>query len=453
MLAADWVPPEAWHWTAHEQQIFQVLMAGGEFEGRTPEEKAAAGFTLTAHRHWTVKGTFISQVLRELGHELPIGIKLQGVKINGKIDIENIQIDKVISLEHCYIVGPIIAVGSKFLWFSLTGSVLEGYLDMRSANISGGLFLRDGFKSLTSTLLRDTVVSGTIDCSRAVFKYSSDRIDDLKDTAEGESCSLARCSASALFWRDMPEPPTGIVNLRNCRIGSLRDCINNPADVARDWPAAGGLRMSGLKYEDRTSSDPDALLAWIGLQNIKESRYGSYQTAIKLLSDNGQELSANKIIVAKQRYIAQHEQSVLNSLLRRLYIGLSDAGVGTDRIAGFALLAFILSFLIVLAADSRGEFVPKSNDILKDACFTSASKPCLNWVPYRSFFIPSYYPQFNPFGYTVDLFVPGVSYGVAADWRPESDAMTAVTVAIRAIGFLLTGLLVVCASGIARFAR
>ena len=453
MPPAGWLPPEAW--TAHERQIFQVLIAGGEYEGRTPDEQAAAGFRPTAHQPVTVKGTFISQVLRELAHELPIGIKLQGVKINGKIDIENIQIDKVISLEHCYIVGPIIAVGSKFLWFSLTGSVLEGYLDMRSS-VSGGIFLRWGLTSLTSTLLRDTSVTGPIDCDRAVFKYDSLGLignGQFAQDAQGESCSLARCSASALFWRDMPEPPTGIVNLRNCRIGSLRDCINNPADVARDWPAAGGLRMSGLKYEDRTSSDPDALLAWIGLQNIKESRYGSYQTAIKLLSDNGQELSANKIIVAKQRYIAQHEQSVLNSLLRRLYIGLSDAGVGTDRIAVITLLAFILSFVIVLTADSRGEFVPKSNDILKDACFTSASKPCLNWVPYRSFFIPSYYPQFNPFGYTVDLFVPGVSYGVAADWRPVSDAMTAVTVAIRAIGFLLTGLLVVCVSGIARFAR
>jgi hypothetical protein len=334
--------------------------------------------------------------------------------------------------------------------------VLENYFDMRSSVVSGGVFLRWGFTSLTSTLLRDTSVTGPIDCDGAIFKYDSLGLignGAFAQDTQGESCSLARCSASALFWRNMREPPTGIVNLRNCRIGSLRDHIDNLADVARDWPAAGRLRISGLKYEERTSSDPDALLAWISLQDAGESRYSSFQTAIKLLSDNGQELSANRIIVAKQRYIAQHEQSVFNSLLRRIYIGLSDAGVGTDRIAVITLLAFVLSFGIVVTADSCGEFIPKSTDILKDPCFTNAGKLCPNWIPYHGFFIPSYYPRFNPFGYTVDLFVPGISYGVAADWRPMSDAMTAVTLVIRALGLLLTGLLVVCVSGIARFAR
>ena len=42
---------------------------------------------------------------------------------------------------------------------------------------------------------------------------------------------------------------------------------------------------------------------------------------------------------------------------------------------------------------------------------------------------------------------------VAADWRPKNDWLTALTLAIRAMGLLCTSLLVVCVSGIARFAR
>jgi hypothetical protein len=41
----------------------------------------------------------------------------------------------------------------------------------------------------------------------------------------------------------------------------------------------------------------------------------------------------------------------------------------------------------------------------------------------------------------------------AADWRPKNDWLTALTLAIRAMGLLCTGLLVACVSGIARFAR
>ena len=41
----------------------------------------------------------------------------------------------------------------------------------------------------------------------------------------------------------------------------------------------------------------------------------------------------------------------------------------------------------------------------------------------------------------------------AADWRPKNDWLTALTLAIRAMGLLCTGLLVVCVSGSARVAR
>ena len=251
----------------------------------------------------------------------------------------------------------------------------------------------------------------------------------------------------------MPVPPTGIVNLRNCRIGSFRDEINTVADVTRDWPRPGNLRMSGLKYEERTSANPEALLAWIALQTESEVRYGSYQTAIKVLSESGHELSANEIIVAKQRYTAEREHSKLTKVLRYIYIGLSRAGLGTDRIAAITVLAFAACLLIIVAAENCGQFAPKTTEILKDPCF-KMSNPCASgWVPYHQFRIPAYYPKFNSLGYTIDLFIPGVSYGVSADWRPLSDAMTALTLAIRVIGSLLVGLLLVCVSGIARFSR
>src|SRR5262249_35064912 len=211
-------------------------------------------------------------------------------------------------------------------------------------------------------LLRDVSVTGPVDCQGATFKYNAAGIP--ADILADEECfGLARSSASALFWKEMPAPPAGIVSFRNCRIGSLRDDIDDPDNVARDWPAPGKLRISGLKYDERTSTTAASLQAWIELQDPKESRYGSYQTAIKLLLDSGDELNANDLIVAKQRYIAHREQSVLNRWLRRLYILLSQAGIDTHRIARITVAAFVVSWGGVCIAHPPGQVIPQSSGI------------------------------------------------------------------------------------------
>ena len=465
-LPPGWLAPVTW--TDIERHVFAALQSGRAFDMRTDAEKQQAStgsMVVERNRPVTISGTFLSEITRKYTDEFPIGVQLLGVAIDGEVALESVRVEKILSLEQCYFTGPIIARGTKFLWVSLTGSVVEGYVDMRSAIISGAVFLRSGFRSLTSTLLRDITVTGPIDCTGAVFKYDSlGRIGEFTGAAEGESFSLARGIASALFWKDMREPPTGYVNLRNVQIKSLRDGKDevHPKSVGpiwRDWPATGKLRMSGLKYEERTLTEAAPLRAWIELQDSKESRYGSYQTAIKVLSDSGQELSANELTLEKQRYIAKNEQSWLTKRLRYIFIGLSDAGLGTDKIARITGAAFLVSLVAIFYAAHEGGFVPKNNEILKNACF-KISNPCTDpsWKEFpdkqnAKFRVPDYHPEFNSIGYTIDQFVPGVNYGVAADWRPQSDGLTALTVAIRVIGSVLFGLLVVCVSGITRISK
>ncbi len=457
MTVAPIESPADW-WSADEINIFETLKKGIEFDARTEEERQLpkGKTSITGDRPVTISGRFLSDIIRQRGDVLPRGVQIQGVKIEGEVQIENVRSNKILSLEHCFFTGPIIARGTQFLWISLTGSVLTDYFDLRASVISSAVFLRWGFQSLTCTLMRDTAVTGPIDCEDATFRYDSlKRLEHngFAVDAAGESFSLARSSASALFWRNMREQPSGIVNLRNCKLGSFRDSISCADDVARDWPPKGNLRMTGLKYDERTSSDPEALLAWIELQTEDEVRYGSYQTAIKVLTESGHELSANEIILAKQCYTAKREHSVLTKALRYSYIGLSKAGLGTDRIAVITVAAFLVCLIIIANAERAGQFIPKNSDLFKDPCY-DVSKTCWDhWKTYHNFRIPPYYPDFNALGYTIDLFVPGVSYGVANDWRPRSEFMTAVTLAIRVIGSLLVGLLIVCVSGIARFAR
>jgi hypothetical protein len=454
-LDANWTPPTSW--SVVEKEIFESLRKGDVFDKCTADERAdpkGENIATAKHRAVTISGSFLSQIVRSYTDEFPRGVRLRGVAINGPVDIENVQINKILSLQRCYFDGPIIARHCKLLRFDLSGSVLEDGFDLRSSEIAGAVFLRWGFQSLTCTLMRDTTVKGPIECDGAVFKYDSlARIGngDFRISAASESFSLSRSTASALFWQNMRERPEGIVNLRNCKIGSLRDNIKNVGDVSRDWPRQGNLRMSGLKYEDRTSSDPQALLAWIELQDASEVRYGSYQTVIKMLSDSGQETSANEIVVAKQRFTAEREQSKLTWALRKAYISLARAGVGTDRIALITLVAFLLSLAVVFAGERGNQFVPKSADVAK--VFDNPKACPADWIKYGDGCIPTYYPAFNTIGYTIDSFVPGVSIGTSGDWRPREGLMTWLTAAIRVIGSLLIGLLLVCVSGIAKLSR
>src|SRR5579871_3717704 len=257
-LPDNWTAPATW--TAIEKTVFATLQNGVAYDARSAAEQAQAAsrtLVVTRNRPVTISGAFLSEIVRKYTDEFPIGVQLLGVAVDGEVALESVRIEKILSLEHCYFTGPIIARGTKFLWVSLTGSVVEGYFDMRSAIISGAVFLRWGFQSLTSTLLRDITVTGPVDCSGAGFKYDAlRRIGEFGGAAEGESFSLARGIASALFWKEMRERPTGFVNLRNVQVKSLRDGKDEDhpesvEPVRRDWPAAGHLRMSGLKYEEQ----------------------------------------------------------------------------------------------------------------------------------------------------------------------------------------------------------
>jgi hypothetical protein len=437
------------HWTPDEREVFSRLTGGREFDAAAARNVPPAPRG-TRNLPLRVSGSFLSEVARKHMDELPMGVQLRGVLVEGAIDFENVRAEKMISLDECYLEGPIIARNSKFITFSLEGSTLEREMDMRSATVDGPIFLRDGFESKTFVLLRDVVVKGPVDCSRAIFRFNSKAATDLLKDAAGESFSLARSTTSALFWRDMPVAPEGRVNLRDCRIGSFRDHIESLADVERDWPEPGNLRMSGLKYEARTSTNPEPLLAWIGLQDTTENRYGSYQAAINVLLENGHQLSADRLILDKQRFIAEHDTNILNKFLRNFYIVLTDAGINTQKAVLITIALFFVGWVGIGLEEQRGGFAPKSSEIVKDNCY-DPKRSCAGWVTYGDHRIPSYYPKFSAFGYTVDLFVPGVNYGTSADWRPATSESSAVTLAIRIAGIISSALVLLCLSGIARF--
>ena len=391
--------------------------------------------------------------------EFPLGVQIYGVRITGKIDIPDVRVTKVIAVEHCYVDAPIVATDCRFITFSLIGSIMRRAIDMRGSSFEGSLFLRNGFRSEEAILLRDTRITATIDCSKAAFFYNrSATLDpELTETVAGECFSFARSTAAALYWKEMQERPDGFINLRNCRIGSFRDDIDTSGKLERDWPPAPCLRIAGLKYDERTTNNSARLAGWLALQNTadpEEKPYSAYQAAIKTLLDNGHDLDADKMILAKQRLIAANDRNLINKLLRYAYIWLSDAGINASRILRITAVFFVLSVGAVMWLDATGGFAPKSNEILKENCYKApANCQDPDWVTYRGRKLPKYYPPFNPLGYSLDLIVPVLSFGTSADWRPVSNPAIWASIVIRTIGMVCWGLVVFCLSGLARFSR
>ena len=248
-LPEGWTPPTSW--SEIEKEIFSELRAGREVDKRPMDaaKKVLASFVPTDALPDNVSGAFLSEIIRKYMDEFPLGVQIYGVKITGKLEIPDVRVTKVIALEHCHCAAPVVATDCRFITFSLIGSVMRKFVDLRGSGVEGSLFLRRGFRSEEAILLRDMRITGTLDCTAGAFFYNRNgTIDrDIAGHAKGECFSFARSTAAALYWKEMQERPIGLINLRNCRIGSFRDDIGTREKLERDWPSAPCLRIAGTQ--------------------------------------------------------------------------------------------------------------------------------------------------------------------------------------------------------------
>jgi hypothetical protein len=187
------------------------------------------------------------------------------------------------------------------------------------------------------------------------------------------------------FWRKMKMKPIGEIRLFNAKVGQL-------TDDNKSWPHPHCLWIEGFEYDGFGHGAPqsaDDRLNWIALQKGEVFRPQPYEQLAKVFLQMGLEVDARKVLIAKQE--ARHKLGHLSPTSRAWlwFLGKSIRyGYEPWRVFGFMAAMIVIGWVVFSSVDMTAA---------KDA------------------------PLFNPFVYSLELFVPLVDLHQESHYLPSPD--------------------------------
>lgn len=318
-------------------------------------------------------------------------------------------------------------------------------LNADGLDVTGALFLRYGFTALGEVRLLGARIGGTLECSRGSFTnvcgyaFNADRInvtgtvyldDGFKATGEVRlpgahidsqlSCrggSFIRPGGTALNgrglhvaeeWLFTPKSVCGEIDVRGADVNLL-------VDNAEAWP--DGWEGDGLKYQDFSRNAPTDIktrMDWLARQG-GTFRPGPYSHLAAVYRRRGDPEAARKVLVQRERR-RTHE---LSGWRRQLYRGwgvVSAYGYQPSR-AIAALLALIMLGGVVFTVAPMERLV-------------NAPLPFLSGL------------------YAIELAIPLINLGLAADWQPTAGWAVGWMWFTIAVGWFLSGAFLAAITGI-----
>ncbi|MEM5543701.1 hypothetical protein WNY61_13230 [Sulfitobacter sp. AS92] len=246
----------------------------------------------TEIRQLVVRGSFLRELLLgNLGENLlpPKGLVVEGVQINGNVDLRGCSVDCPVSLRKCNIFGDLDLTGATIIELVLTGT-LVGRIHLSEINCKGSIILSYGFRTLYPVVARGAKIGGQLGCSGGEFL--------------GHPLAISLEAAEiqeAFFWRHV-QNLWGIVDLTNTSVGCL-------VDDPDSWPSKGKLRLAGFTYgsvESNTSTIYYDRLDWLERQYephlTDDFRPQPFEQLVKVLHATGRENEAKKVAIRKLNY-------------------------------------------------------------------------------------------------------------------------------------------------------
>jgi hypothetical protein len=180
-------------WTSAEQTLLgsvaaeQVASCGGP-SGTEKDLHAAA---------WSESQTIRAPIIRWLCADRqatryigPKGIHIKGAKINGRLDLQAVNIPFPLCLEDCYISGGVILDFAETRFLSFEGSA-SGPISGDKLVVHGAFLLRQGFHAKGKVWLVGATIAGDLDCSNGKFEKPGDTALDAGQAQIGGSVSLS----------------------------------------------------------------------------------------------------------------------------------------------------------------------------------------------------------------------------------------------------------------------
>jgi hypothetical protein len=209
----------------------------------------------------------------------PRGIQIHAARITGALDLSFVSVPFPLLLRRCCFTDSANLISTDLPALNLGGSrVLSVIAD--GANVKGGLFLRDGFKSEGAVRLLGARIGADLDCSGGAFKNPG---------GHGLSADGADVKGN-VFLRDGFNAE-GAVRLLGAQIGGTLDCsggtFKNPG---KDALCADGADVKGNVFlREGFSAEGGVRLVGAQIDGSLECRGGTFKNPGKhaLSADDG----------------------------------------------------------------------------------------------------------------------------------------------------------------------
>jgi hypothetical protein len=256
--------------------------------------------------------------------------------------------------------------------------------------VRGQAFLRQGFQTDGAASLISATIAGNLDCDAGTF-HNPHHI----------ALNLARGQVGgAVIMQDFRAE--GMLSLEDASAGQLRD-------EEASWPTPGNLLLHGFVYKTITGpTDVKARRAWLKRQPATSFSPQPYQQLAKVLRETGHEVAAKRILIAKEW--ARRKSGGLGRGARvGNWLLLLTVGYGylPYLALGWAVLWVVLGGFLFGAGYNERIVIPTKAEAYEPDKKTWQKQ------------VTAFYPDFNPWLYSLDTFVPIINFGQKDYWAPE----------------------------------
>jgi len=277
----------------------------------------------------------------------------------------------------------------------LDGTVIKGSkaihvaLNAQGAFIKNTVFLRGGFSARGTVIFSSANIGGDLNCRGAKLDKST-----LDDGSDGDLAfsALNTTITGSLIWEQMGTKPKGPICLMNTRAGKLNDDIDSwPIHYAKS--DSRDLLLENFTYNSCSTISAEDRLAWLRSQTDYSPQ--PYEQAARVLRLLGQVADARKIARAKQNDLRRRGHLSRGSKCWNFFLDLTlGQGYQVWRVPLIALAIIITGGFIFGHAADLGAMMSIKKDINQ--------------------------PDFQPFMYSADVFLPVINLHQKDYWLPST---------------------------------
>jgi hypothetical protein len=330
-------------------------------------------------------------------------LRIKDSQFRGVADLSSANISKYFDCSGSYLSNTnsdwyaLEATHAVFDSFRIENSTISGGINLLETTVNSDILIENGY-FINHDTNKTTVNIGLSDIKGSLFFGAQNFV-------EGRF-SIVGANIAHLFAMD-GEYSLGniLMDLRSAKVGNLLDTSNS-------WPVSGRLLLNNFVYDqmfdDAAPVSVASRIKWLHLQPGDHFISQPYVQLAEYYRKSGQDEAAAQVMIAKNDDYSDHLPWYSLSHLWYGLIGkLVGYGYKTGRAFGISLI-FIIVGTFVFSLGHRHNLILPSEE--KAYSFQAGILR-----------VHKGYPIFNPFIYSLEMFVPLVKLGMEDVWRPSAE--------------------------------